>query len=692
MGPKEPQLVEPTDKSPVPIVVFSRQQDLVEAINSTLRNAGHAVHCTWIRELKDMSDALSQVNPQMLIAFVGAEPQEVTAIMQTRNQFTDDVPVIFVRDQVNEDIIATAMKGGARDVVTLANRARLQAVVSRELHSHRVERALNATVAAARESREQLKAFMAGSADAIVQVQEGIIVDANPAWLELFGLADADAIVGQPLMDSFDIEIHAALKGALVACLQGKLKDKSLKVPALLQDGSSAALEVEITPAEFDGDPAVRICVPAKRKDSREPDQQLSDAVERDATGLLQRRFFIDRLQAAVAQPIKGGVRQIVALEPDKFATIADDLGPLVIEQFVDEFAALVRDQLQPNELAGRFGDATVVLLLERGTRADVEAWAADVAKKVAAHVFKVGDKSLSCTCSIGIGLIDARTRDVGVALKDALQARGLAYNEGGNKSHVIDHIDDDTRQQANDRIWVKLIKTALMENRFRLMQQPIASLQGEDKGMFDVLVRMLNEQGQEVLPSEFIAAAERNDLMKNIDRWVIAAAMSVCGSRPVQRLFVRLSKDSVRDRSLQQWLGNQLKAARIEPQRIAFEVSEQVATEYTSETRDLAGVLRKAGFKFALEHFGNGREPIQLLERLPVDYIKVDGTLMQGLAVNHERQERVREIVESARSRQIGTIAERVEDANTMAILWQLGIEFIQGYFVNEPEQVTLG
>ena len=685
-------MVEPTDKNPVPVVVFTRQQDSVEAINSTLRNAGHAVHCTWIRELKDLSDAFAEINPQMLIAFVGTEPLEVTAIMQTRNQFTDDVPVVFVREQIDENIIAAAMKEGARDVVTLAHRARLQAVVTRELHSHRVERALNATVAAAHESREQLKAFMAGSADAIVHVQEGIVVDVNPAWLELFGLADADAMLGQPLMDSFAAEIHATLKGALVACLQGKLKDKSLKVPAVLQDGSRAALEVEITPTEFDGDPAVRICVPAKKKDSREPDQQLSDAVERDATGLLQRRFFIERLQAAVAQPIKGGVRQIVALAPDKFANIADDLGPLSVEQFVDQFTALVRDQLQSNELAGRFDDATVVLLLEHGTGGDVEAWATDIMKKIGAHVFKVADKSITCSCSIGIGVIDARSTDINIALKDALQARGIAHEQGGNKSHVIDHVDDDTRQQAADHIWVKLIKAALMENRFRLMQQPIASLQGEDKGMFDVLVRMLDEQGQEVLPSEFMAAAERNDLMKNIDRWVIAAAMSVCGSRPVKRLFVRLSKESVRDRSLQQWLANQLKAARIDPSRIAFEVSEQVAAEYTNETRELAGVLRKAGFKLALEHFGNGREPLQLLDRLPVDYIKVDGTLMQGLAVNHERQERVREIVETARTKQIATIAERVEDANTMAILWQLGMEFIQGYFVNEPEQVTLG
>ena len=194
-------------------------------------------------------------------------------------------------------------------------------------------------------------------------------------------------------------------------------------------------------------------------------------------------------------------------------------------------------------------------------------------------------------------------------------------------------------------------MKAALMENRFRLMQQPIASLLGEDKGMFDVLVRMVDEQGEELLPAEFMAAAERNDLMKNIDRWVIGASMTFCASRPVKQLFVRLSKDSVRDKSLLQWLSNQLKASRVEPSRLAFQISEQIATEYLADTTELANGLRKAGFRFAIEHFGTGRDPQRLIAHLPIDFIKVDGTLMQGLAVDQALQQRVRDLVEQAKS-----------------------------------------
>jgi EAL domain-containing protein (putative c-di-GMP-specific phosphodiesterase class I)/GGDEF domain-containing protein len=681
------------EQAAVPMIVLTRHQDNVEAINSTLRNAGHPVRCNWIRELNDLSDALAQINPHLLVAFVGPDASDTTKIMTVATQFGPDVPVLIARDQVDEDIIAAAMQQGARDVVTLKNPVRLQAVVARELEANRQARALSSTVNSAREYREQLKSFMTGSADAIAHVQEGILVDVNPAWLDLYGYPDADVMIGMPLMDVFDGAAHAALKGALVACQQGKWSDHSLRAAALLSDGTSVPLDMELAVAEFDGEPAVRLCMPSQKRSSGNLDEQLTDALERDAaTGTLQRKFFIHWLKESLSQPIKAGVRQLVSIEPDHLSAIADDIGPLDFEEFISQFAGLVNEVRQPNDLIGRLGDGSFLLLMERGTTRDVETWAANLVRKVAGQVLRIGDKQISCSCSIGIGMVDPRKPDAAVSISDAITARRNAQQAGGNRIQLIDHVEEDTRQQAADDLWVRRIKAALMENRFRLMQQPIASLMGEDRGMYDVLVRMLDEQGEELLPGEFMAAAERNDLMKNIDRWIIGAAMSFCASRKVEQLFVRLSKDSVRDKSLQQWLANQLKAARIDAAHIVFQVSEQVATEYLADTTELAAGLRKAGFLFAIEHFGTGRDPQRLLAHLPANYVKVDGTLMQGLAVDQNQQQRVRDFVDQARSRKISTIAERVEDANTMAVLWQLGIEFIQGYFVNEPEQVVIG
>src|SRR5688572_14291503 len=266
----------------VPMIVMTRSQDHVEAVNSTLRNAGHPVHCTWIPDVRDLGDALTQINPEMLLVFASAE-DELVSIMKIRGQFGPEVPVLFARDTVDEAAIADAMRLGAQDVVSLANRSRLQAVVTRELRAFRLERALNSTLSSAREYKQQLQAFMAGSADAIAHVAEGIVVDANPAWLELFGYSQPDEITGQPLMDLFEAETHAAIKGALVACMQGKWNDHALRVNALLSDSSVLALELDLSRSEFDGDACVRICVPARRDGGgQQLEQELQDAVRRD--------------------------------------------------------------------------------------------------------------------------------------------------------------------------------------------------------------------------------------------------------------------------------------------------------------------------------------------------------------------------------------------------------------------------
>jgi multidomain signaling protein FimX len=682
-----------SEQGAVPLIVMTRSQDHVEAINSTLRNAGHPVHCTWLPDARDLSDAITQLNPEMLIAFIDELGIDMGSLAKIKQQSAPEMPVVIVREQVDEAIIADAMRAGAQDVVTLANRSRLQSVVGRELRAHRLERALSTTLSSAREYREQLQRFLEGSADAITHVQEGIIVDANRAWLELFGYSGEDALTGTPLMDLFELETHPALKGALVACLQGKWTDHALKVQALLSDGSSVPLTLTLARANYENEPATRVSIPANNKSAdHDLELQLAQAVKNDAsTGFLQQRYLLTAIQDRCANPMKGGVRQFAYVKPDRFTDIQSAIGVLASEDFMGQLAEALRMELTANDLCGRFGGNGFMILLERGTARDVETWAENVVARIRDHSFSFDEKNFVVTVTVGLGLLPPTNPDIGSAIADAVSATRRGRELGGNQMYAVDKSDTDTRVQAYDKIWVKHIKSALMENRFRLVQQPIASLLGEDKGMFDVLVRMLDEQGGEVLPAEFIRAAERNDLMKNIDRWVIGASMSFAANRKASCIFVRLSKDTILDKSVVSWLETQLRSLKIEAKRLCFQVTEEIATQYVRQTTDLSESLRKLGFRFALEHFGTGRDPFKLIGSIGMNFIKVDGSLMQGLSTNQLQQQRVKGLVEAAKRKGVETVAERVEDANTMAVLWQLGVEFIQGYFVNAPEDVTM-
>ena len=675
------------------MIALTRSQDHVEAINKALRNAGHPVHVIWLPDARELGDVLTQASAEILMLFADEDILDLRSAMDFRARFAPDTPVLIVRDKLDEDAIAEALALGAQDAVTIANTKRLQFVVGRELRTYRLERALSATLASDREHKRQLQHIVEGSTDAMAQVQEGIIVDANPAWLELFGYLGAADVVGTPLMDAFDADDHAAIKGALVACLQGKWSGHKLHASALLVSGHTPSLEFELTRADFEGEPCVQICVPARRTNQGEVERQLAEAVQCDAaTGFMHSRFFMEKLRERLAQPARAGVRYLAYVEPDKYEAVLDSLGVVVGEEFLTDFARLLRDQLQAGDMAGRFGGNGFMLLLERGNSHDLEAWAEHVVHKAATELFQVGAKSLSTTCTVGLGPIPAELQSAEVPANEAFNANRQGRQLGGNRVHVLEHTGATILMRDQDKVWVTAIKAALADNRFRLVQQPIASLVGEELGMFDVLVRMLDPHGDEVLPSQFMPAAGRNELMKDIDRWVVGAAISFCAAQKPGALFVRLSQDSLADASLPAWLANQVQSSQVEPNRIVFQLREDDAGQLLKEAVALRKALREQGFRFAIEGFGVGRDAEQLLGHLTPNFVKIHGALMQGLSADQDKQSRVKVLVELARGRNAVTIGERVQDANTMAVLWQLGVECIQGFFINAPEEVVLG
>jgi EAL domain-containing protein (putative c-di-GMP-specific phosphodiesterase class I) len=185
--------------------------------------------------------------------------------------------------------------------------------------------------------------------------------------------------------------------------------------------------------------------------------------------------------------------------------------------------------------------------------------------------------------------------------------------------------------------------------------------------------------------------AAERNDLVAAIDRWVIVAAARAAQRTNPGCLFVRISRVSALDATLAGWLRQRLGDIGLEPRRLCIQVTEEVAARHPEEVGRQARALKDLGLRFALEHFGIGIDPLSLLGTLPLDFVKIDGSLMQGLTEDELLQSKVESLIEAAHASDIETIAERVEDANTMAVLWQLGVQHLQGFLIQAPEEVTI-
>lgn len=677
-------------QAPVPLIVLSGREDDVELVNRSLRDGGHTVRCHWVAKVDALAEAIDNHAPELLCFFPDSLPAPIREIAKIKQHAAGTVPLVVVSKAAQETDIAEALLAGAQDLVSLGQTERFRSVAERELRAFRLERALNETLTSANQYKTQLKAFMAGSVDAIAHVQEGILIDANQAWADLLGHPSAEALFGAPLMDLFDAGSKAALKGALVACGRGQWGGESIRVVAKTAAGEKLPLDLRLDSTSVDGDPAVKLSVPHARSEAREPEELIEQAVHKDpTTGFYHRRRFLevltDRLDAAGGS----GVRVLAYIRPDKFREIEEQIGPLASEDVLVQIASQLRELTQANDLYGRFGGQIFTLFLERGTLRDVEAWAQNALARIAGRIFESAHNTLSVTCTIGLAEVGPATERLDALLAVARRSSKAGRDEGGNRVVLQQTSDESTRVQRFDEIWVQQIKTALMENRFRLAHLPLASLSGERLAMHDTVLRMIDATGDEVAAAEFMPAAFRNRLMRAIDRWVINATLGFCSKTRLDCVFIKLSGESIIDKTLTDWLAKAVGSSGVAPRQLCFQVSEQNATQYLTQTQVLAQNLRSKGHRFAIENFGVGRDSGRILAQTPMDFLKIDGSLMQSIASDTALQEKVRVYVHAASNRTIPVIAERVEDANTMAVLFQLGVAYMQGHYVHEPEVV---
>jgi len=675
----------------ISIAVLTTNQDDVQLINSTLRDAGHAAHCHWVSSPNKLADTLSAEDVELLILNCDHYPDAIRQVVKQKDRYNPELPVIAMQESAEEPDIDDAMRAGACDLVSMRLKSRLQSVVTRELRALRVERALNSTLQSATEYKRQLKDHMNASSSSIALVQEGIFVDVNDAWLRTFKIGNKDELIGIPVMDNFESESQAALKGALVATIEGKWqKDEKLFVKAHIDSGDAEELHLQFARIETDDGPCVQIRIAAQLKVAEEPTKLVHDALKRDPTMLFfHRAQFLERITKRLKRKPASGTHCLVYIRPDRFGELKNRIGILDSEEILGQFAEEVRKRLHPRDVAGRFEGTSIMALLERGAARDAQVWGQQLVDHINGFTFEVADKSTQMTCTVGACAVSEVFSSLEDFVASTVEACELGQKAGGNASFLSESAKEDTKQREFDAIWVKHLKAALMEDRFRLAQLPIAGLRSDSIQMFDLLVRMLDEQGNSVLPSEFLPAAERNNMMKTIDRWMLRAAMHFCGKNNADRVFVRMSEQSIMDPSTATWMKQKLDEDSFDCSRLVIQVPERDAAKHIKQTREIVSRARKLGIGFAIEHYGIDQRRFQILDILKPSYIKIDGELMHTLMTDKNMQDAVGKIVSAAQQRNIKTIAERVENANAMAVLFQLGLDYMQGHYVHEPEVV---
>ncbi len=413
-------------------------------------------------------------------------------------------------------------------------------------------------------------------------------------------------------------------------------------------------------------------------------------------TGLPNRREFELRVERALASAREHHqLHTLCYLDLDQFKVVNDTCGHVAGDELLRQLAVLLQNQLRERDTLARLGGDEFGVLLENCPPDQAQPIAEVLRQTVKDFRFVWRDKTFVIGVSIGLVPITAESESLDALLRSADAACYAAKDRGRNRVHVYQVGDVELQRRRGEMQWVTQITQAMEENRLRLYVQPITPLQPTADGEihYEMLLRLIDEEAQVVLPMAFIPAAERYNLMPSLDRWVISAAFSAYGQifpeGPGDRkrlCTVNLSGHSLCDENFLAFVERQFAINRVPYEGICFEITETAAITNLTEAMEFIKTLKGRGCKFSLDDFGSGLSSFTYLKNLPVDYIKIDGTFVRDMENEPMDRAMVESINHIGHVMGLKTIAEFVESPRVLAHLREIGVDYVQGDIIKPP------
>ena len=671
------------------LLIVEESLNDAEMLISVLRNAGHAVRAERAEDDEDLQALLSQKAFDLLLCAVDHAELPLDAALKLVQQAGKDVPLLAVAAEDDPTRRREAMEAGALDLVSKQDLQHLLLVIRREIGNLGERRRLRRLEQAVRETEKRCHTLLDSSRDAIAYVHEGMHIYANGAYLEQFGFASMDEIEGMPLLDMAAPAAQGKLKDFLRSYGKEGHTEDELEIDMVADDGTPFHVVMHFSHASIEGEPCTQILMRSLAS-NQELAEQLDTLSKQDMlTGLFNRPYFIEQLEATVGEVVAGGHEggaSMLYAQIDNLDAIMQTLGITGLDQVTSDIAGVIKDELQNDGIAARVTDDVFALLLPNSSVHEAIAIGEAVRARVEEHVSEAGNRTITSTLSIGAIMITETSGSAQQVISAGQQACETARAEGGNRVHLF---TPEAERDGAGELKAQL-QSALEQDTFFLVYQPIASLQGDARERYEARIRLKTPDGV-VLPEDFVPQAEQFGLMPAIDRWVVKRAIKVLTERKAKgvetTLFVKLSGPSLSDPQFVPFLAQALKDASVEGKQLVFQVNEPVAVTQLNQCKELFRGLKALHCGFSLDHFGSGLNPFQLVKHLPADFLKLDTHLTKDLGDNAENQELVKQLIESAHGMNRKVIAGYLEDASSLAMLWQYGTDYVQGYFLAEPE-----
>lgn len=687
------------DKKLLRVIVIDDSPDDAELVNEALRHAGHRVKTQRVQDIASLNQTLSKGEWDVVISEYDVPNLNVSTAQDTLRRSHLDIPFIVFTGSISDEDLTTLMRDGVHDVVFKSQTARLAPVIERELHAAQSRQQCHAASLALRELESKHQALLDGSQEAVCYSHDGMHTSTNAAYLAMFGYESKEELEEVPVLNLVDKADQAKIKEYLRKPDKDKHTTKPRECSAIRKNGERFPAQFSLCLVDVGGETILQIVVTdlSKHKKNESKIQYLNQ--HDPLTGLCNRHFFLLELDKAVTAAKTGSYSSMLYLNLEQLGQINTELSYAAGDRLLFKVAKLLRDKVREQDLVARFGGDEFTVLLPGVDESSATKFAEDIRKAMKKLSLTEHGKDHECGCCITVTNIDANCESSQKVLTHSYQHYTATRQPRQPATQTAPpaatptfapRIDTTPETSTALAAWKPRIRAAIDQHRLQLMFQPIVNLHGDPAEAYEVLLRMQDEQGGAITAAEFMPAAEQLGLSQEIDHWVVKNAITALKQHHQAGthtdFFINLSVMALKDETLALLIVQCMKEVGLKTSSLVFEVREDILVDHPRDAFTFISSLKRLGCRFAVDNFGVRLSAFGQIQKLDIDYLKLDGALIENLTNDPVSQTIAQALFQIAKSMDKGIIAKSVQDAESLALLWNYGADYVQGNYFQPP------
>ena len=678
---------------PLNILIIDKSNDIADRFISIFRSADLSIDAKLATTEEQLQKQISMRNWDLLIAAQNYKKVPVQNIFQRIRRSERDLPVILISKKYDPKNLLEGMRLGAVDVVVEDQDQHLIKVVERTLKSvldRRQSREWERKLSLAEKRAQYL---MDISRFPIAIIKEGVYVYANDACANMFAFGSAEEMLCLPVVDNIAAADREKLKAYMVP-LQSAAEitpfEAAIKTVDLNGQENDAFLEIH--QIQHDGEPALQFTI---NKDKLLDDAALQDKEAKSAGfSAIQPHLVYELINRGISRSVQTGQNSMLLnIQVDQFSHLKEDLGIAKVEKIAHSMVTFLTQLIDDPVNCGRVSENCFIIVLPEVAEEYALERAENMVQQVGQQIFDIGEETFSLTISVGITALNENVTSVERALERSEEAITELRNEtelgNGVKFHVPNiHSDDISKAQAV----VISAKNLLAKNGFSIRYQPIIALidGGSGKEYYEVILDISKEINESEIPQDFISELFKSEVAAEVDRWVITQALSALTEKlqthPETQLFINISAQSFADSNFLNWLEDALKTSQLPVDAVIFQLREIDVVRYLNQAATLCEEIKKSHRQVAISNFGVAINPFKMFERIEADFVKIDRMIVEKLAHGDEGKKEFQKVMGGMTGTGIDVIVPFVEKASIMPLLWQQGVQYIQGHYISRP------